>query len=71
MDKKDKVIAKAKSEGKTSKYLLDVLMDVMENVGSRCQVCEMEGITSQPEWNATVITDKQLEEFLEKNEYKY
>lgn len=84
MDKKDKLIAKAKFNPITK---LDLILDdtgmrgrishqeamdfaacLLENIGSRCQVCEMEGITMQPMWNATVITDKELEELLEKND---
>lgn len=87
MDKKDKLIAKAKFNPTTK---LDLILDdtgmrgrishqeamdfvtcILENIGNRCKVCEVEGITMQPMWNATVITDKELEELLEENDYQH
>lgn len=72
MDLRDKKNSRYKSKDKTQKYsqeTLHALMDVMEQLGRRCCIDEMDGISFKPMWNASYVTDKELSEFLEEQDY--
>lgn len=72
MDLKYKKIARDKEKCKSQKYsqeTLHALIDVMEQLGGRCCIDEMDGVSFEPMWNASYVTDKELSKFLEEQDY--
>jgi hypothetical protein len=45
----------------------EILIDLLEKFGQRINVDVDGNLSHEPEWNATVITDEDLDKFLDEN----